>query len=192
MKITRSVIESDMNMILESVQSYDYEIPSTKEIMSYPLKVLIILYSMQLAMFVVSFTLHTESINQSLLHFLFAMLFCVLPSLMIVLMSYSNVSIYLCLEQTARDKSVLINYMKAKLKGYLKVYFMVNFTISLLYTIYFDWGYLAVSVSFFVTTLIFGFLFSTSLSRYFTPGVFAVIGKIKEILSPSAPVTVEK
>lgn len=194
MKITRSVIESDMNMILESVRSYDYEIPSTKEIMSYPLKVLGVFYSTQIILFIVSLFLHpTNNIGvRSLESIILMMGGGVFASFPIIMASYSNAAMYLCLDKDVREKSILISLLKTKLKGYLKVYFLVNTVVATIFTFYVEWGFLVINFSYFATTIIFCVVFNMSIGRYFTPGVFAVIGKIKEILSPSAPVPAEK
>ncbi|MFQ6292737.1 hypothetical protein ACLMO3_20565 [Yersinia enterocolitica] len=194
MKITRSIIESDMNIILESVQSYDYEIPSTKEIMIYPLKVLGVLYSTQIILFIASLFLHSiDNVGVRSLESIILMIgggaFASLP---IIMATYSNAAMYLCLDKAVRDRSVLISLLKTKLKSYLKVYFLVNTVVATIFTFYVEWGFLVINLSYFVTTIIFCVVFNMSIGRYFTPGVFAVIGKIKDILSPSTPAAVEK
>ncbi|HHL2459793.1 TPA: hypothetical protein ACQ30S_004133 [Yersinia enterocolitica] len=193
MRLTRTLIESDVNKILESIRDYDYAIPSGREVLSYPFKILKFLYLTQLFVFVASLYVYPDWGGERLLmQSIFTVVICMFASVLIIGVTYNSVAMYLCLDLKIRKESIIIGEVKNKLNLYLRFYFSINTIVSIFYLFYADWGSLIVGVSYFVTTMIFGVIFNMSISRYFTPGVFAVIGKIKEILSPSAPVTVEK
>lgn len=193
MRLTRTLIENDVNKILESVRSYDYVIPSGREVLAYPFKILKVLYLTQLLVFVSSLYIYPDwSGERLLMQSMFTVGICIFASILIIGVTYNNVAMYLCLDLKTRRDSILIGEVKRKLKLYLSFYFGINTMVSIFYLFYADWGSLIVGVSYFVTTMILCIVFNMSISRYFTPGVFAVIGKIKDILSPSAPAVVEK
>ena len=193
MRLTRTLIENDVNKILESVRSYDYVIPSGREVLAYPFKILKVLYLTQLLVFVSSLYIYPDwSGERLLMQSMFTVGICIFASILIIGVTYNNVAMYLCLDLKTRRDSILIGEVKRKLKLYLSFYFGINTMVSIFYLFYADWGSLIVGVSYFVTTMILCIVFNMSISRYFTPGVFAVIGKIKDILSPSAPSVVEK
>lgn len=193
MRLTRTLIESDVNKILESVSSYDYSIPSGREVLAYPFKILKFLYLTQLFVFVSSLFIYPDwSGERLLMQSIFTVGICIFSSIVIIGVTYNNVAMYLCLDLKIRKESILIGEVKNKLKSYLRIYFGINTIVSVFYLFYADWGSLIVGVSYFVTTMILCIVFNMSVGRYFTPGVFAVIGKIKDILSPSAPAAVEK
>ncbi|MBX9485935.1 hypothetical protein J8Z82_10535 [Yersinia enterocolitica] len=193
MRLTRTLIENDVNKILESVRSYDYVIPSGRDVLAYPFKILKVLYLTQLLVFVSSLYIYPDwSGERLLMQSMFTVGICIFASILIIGVTYNNVAMYLCLDLKTRRDSILIGEVKRKLKLYLSFYFGINTMVSIFYLFYADWGSLIVGVSYFVTTMILCIVFNMSISRYFTPGVFAVIGKIKDILSPSAPAVVEK
>ncbi|CNI40361.1 hypothetical protein [Yersinia pekkanenii] len=193
MRLTRTLIENDVNKILESVRSYDYVIPSGRDVLAYPFKILKFLYLTQLLVFVSSLYIYPDwSGERLLMQSIFTVGICIFASILIIGVTYNNVAMYLCLDLKTRRDSILIGEVKRKLKLYLSFYFGINTMVSIFYLFYADWGSLIVGVSYFVTTMILCIVFNMSISRYFTPAVFAVIGKIKDILSPSAPAVVEK
>lgn len=183
--MTRTEIEADAKFIVDSLQSNDYAIPETSEILKPIFKWLSIVYIIQVVGCLLDYMLHFsvwESYDTSDVAIM-SSVSCVVVTLMVLIIFYGNVSLSLCISREVRDKSILCRMIKVKLKAYIMAITSINIVCAIILLLCGPAWIGALGASWFVTIMLSCVLFSYSMSRYTTPAVTATLSKIGEALS---------
>lgn len=186
MKVTRSMIEQDAQYLLESVRMTDYEIPKSGDIFKIILRFFSAVALLQLIAVLADWLLYGsggEDYSYS------SMLILSCGSLLVVfgvlcISLYQNIAMALCIPGEVREKSLVCNIIRKKLRSYFLVMILFNYIVAIVLVLsggYFVGG---MGASWFVSLVIGGLSFSYSMSRYFTPQVMSALNKINEIISP--------
>ncbi|ENZ0152878.1 hypothetical protein ACF7MS_004694, partial [Salmonella enterica subsp. enterica serovar Chester] len=176
MKITRSMIELDAQYLLESVQSTDYEIPSSGDIFKVIFRGYKFVVLVQLVAVFSDWLLY--GVNNDNYSYL-SMLILSGGSLLVVFgvlcaTLYQNVSLALCIPQDVRSNSLLCSIIREKIGSYLQVIVLLNSTIAVVLIFSGEYFVGGLGASWFASIIIGGISFSYSMSRYFTPQVMSV------------------
>ncbi|MDQ9128463.1 hypothetical protein RDT67_18770 [Serratia fonticola] len=189
MRISRNDLEADVEKIFLSLRNDNYMIPTNKEIFAPIIKMLVIIYVMQLSGIVADYIVNHGYAMGS--YFSLGGLFDILlvnifASAIVLVLFYPYASILPCINKQIRDSSTLLTMLKKKFDFFLRLLIATNVVVGVVMVIK---GYQLVfflGLSWFITFIIFNIVFNLSIGRYFTPAVVAGIDKIKSLLSPSS------
>lgn len=187
--VLKSEIEKDIRHLMMSLED-DYRIPSSGEIMLPVIKVLSVAYFMHVVAIIANEFYYNDDVWLLGLG-IWLLLSCGLLTVVVLMMTYSNVSLLMCIPKEVRDKSLLIGIGKRKLKVYSYVIIAVNFFVAIILITEnheFIFGY---GISWFVCMIIGGITFSMSMSRYMTPAVVATLNKIRRVVSSGDALSAE-
>lgn len=97
----------------------------------------------------------------------------------------------MCIPKEVRDKSLLLNLAKRKLKVYGCVIVGINAVVAVVLISLRGDFIIGYGVSWFACMIIGGITFSMSMSRYMTPAVVATLDKIRQVVSSGDALSAE-
>ncbi|HHL2459860.1 TPA: hypothetical protein ACQ30S_004200 [Yersinia enterocolitica] len=193
MRISRDDIEKDMVMLLRSMRDNNYIIPTNKEILTPILKVVFLVLTINIVGILIDYSLsskiHGPYFSNEIFH---AVFLNIMASVVILAFPYSFMSMALCIKKEVRDSSLLIKLIRNSVGFHLRNLIIFNVIVGIAMLLIARQFIFFLGASWFISSIITIFIFNISMSRYFTPSVIDGMRKLKEIISPSAPVTVEK
>lgn len=189
MRISRNDLEADVEKILLSLRNDNYMIPTNKEIFAPIIKVLLLIYVIQLSCLVADYFFNYQNGMDayfSLRDPFYILVSNIFSSAVVLILFYPYASILPCINKKIRDGSALLTMLKEKFNFFLKLLIATNVIIGVVMIIKGSQLVFFLGLSWFVTFIIFNIVFNLSIGRYFTPAVVAGIDKIKSLLSPSS------
>ncbi|MEZ6878352.1 hypothetical protein [Enterobacter sp. KBR-315C3_2022] len=179
--VLKSDIENDANKIIDSLKK-DYRIPTSGEIIFPVIKVMSIVYAMHIiAIFGNEFVYKKDIWFPGVIMWL--VLSCGILTVVALMMTYANLSMLMCIPKDVRDKSILLNVGKQKLKIYGCIIIAINIVVAIVLISERSDFIIGYGFSWFASFLIGGVVFSMSMSRYMTPAVVATLDKIRQVVS---------
>lgn len=179
--VLKSDIENDAKKIMDSLKK-DYRIPTSGEIVFPVIKIMSIVYVMHvMAISVNEFVYNKNMWFPGVIMWL--VLSCGILTVVALMMTYGNLSILMCIPKDVRDKSILLNIGKQKLKAYGCVIVAINIVVAIVLISERSDFIIGYGFSWFACMLIGSFIFSMSMSRYMTPAVVATLDKIRQVVS---------
>lgn len=180
--ILKSDIEKDAKNIIGSLQG-DYAIPTSGQIITPIIKVMSVIYLMHLFAYAANDLFYNEVgvdfVGQMACFFIS----CGVLTIMVLMMTYGNMSMLLCIPKDVRSSSLLLNILRDKLKFYGYVIVAIN-VVAAIVMINIGPGFIVCyGFSWFACILIGGVILSMSMSRYMTPAVVATLDKIRQVIS---------
>lgn len=186
-KITRTMVDDDINMVLDSLKSHDYVIPSTREILAPLFGYLKWFYLFQFCWMVLAVFIHkTRYLEYILVGCIPVVIGCMVATFVAVSFFYTPLMINLCLEEKVKRKSILYRVVMALLEKYIRFGVIAILVVSVFFMFNNDWGFLAPSGALTVAIFVGAGAGQMSLSRYLTPSVIEGIAKIKQVISGSS------
>lgn len=183
--VKRVDLEKDAALILSAFQNDDYEIPTTGQIMKPIMKLMSVIYFIQIVGVVIDFILYNGEVDgyrwgDILILSGGGSLFV---TIIVIMTLYSNVTLSLCLSDEVKKKSLICQIIKQRLRAYGVTMLVVNLLVGIGLLFYGHPWISTLSVSWFVTIMIAGITFNFSMSPYLTPAVTATLAKIHEVIS---------
>lgn len=179
--VKRSDIENDVEMLMQSFKN-DYRIPTSREIIFPIIKLMSVVYMMHIVVITVGLIVCDKSIWIPGI-VMWLVLSCGFLTVMALVMTYGNLSLLMCIPKEVREKSLLVNLGKKKLRLYGLVMIVFNVIVATVLISERSSLIIGYGVSWFVSFLIGGIVFSMSMSRYMTPAVVAALDKIRQVIS---------
>ncbi|MEQ4763438.1 hypothetical protein [Klebsiella aerogenes] len=186
----KSEVELDALKLLSSLNG-DYEIPSSWKLVKPVIKVMSVVYFVFFAASVANGIIYISEDGFMTLYagLFFSSIACLLLTGAVLVMAYGNLSILMCIQKEVRDRSLLINIGKKKLKTYGFVILVVNIMVAIVLISERSDFIIGYGASWFVCMIIGGITFSMSMSRYMTPAVVATLDKIRQVVSSGEPMS---
>lgn len=183
--VTKKQIENDVFILVESMRSMNYEIPTSRKVLLLIFKWLSFVYIFQACSILIDFILHKNvwERHDTSDVLIMSVISCGVVTFLWVVSLYNNISLSYCIDEDLRKRSLLFKIILRK----VKCYFTFTIGIVLISTVYLLWlgpawvGILG--IVWVVCTFIGGVAFSMSMSRYMTPAVVATLDKIRQIAS---------
>lgn len=179
--VKRSDIENDVKMLIQSFKN-DYRIPTSGEIIFPIIKLMSVVYMMHVVVITVGLNVCDKNIWLPGI-VMWLVLSCGFLTVMALVMTYGNLSLLMCIPKEVRQKSLLVNLGKKKLRLYGLVMIVFNTIVAIVLISERSSLIIGYGVSWFVSFLIGGIVFSMSMSRYMTPAVVATLDKIRQVVS---------
>nr|WP_181375113.1 hypothetical protein [Pectobacterium carotovorum]ALG88596.1 putative protein TraS [Pectobacterium carotovorum] len=195
MRISRNDLEADVEKILLSLRNDNYMIPTNKEIFAPIVRVLLVIYTIQMLCLVVDYFVNYQngmSAYFSLRDPFYILVSNIFSSAIVFILFYPYASILPCINKQIRDSSTLLTMLKEKFDFFLRLLIATNVVVGVVMVIKGSQLVFFLGLSWFITFIIFNIVFNLSIGRYFTPAVVAGIDKIKSLLSPSSAVSESK
>lgn len=184
--VKRSDIENDVKMLMQSFKN-DYRIPTSGEIIFPIIKLMSVVYMMHVVVITVGLIVCDKKIWFPGIA-MWLVLSCGILTVMAIMMAYGNISLLMCIPKEVREKSLLVNLAKKKLRLYGLVMIVFNIFVSVVLISERSPLIIGYGFSWFASFLIGGIVFSMSMSRYMTPAVVAALDKIRQVASsPQMP-----
>lgn len=179
--VKRSDIENDVKMLMQSFKN-DYRIPSSGEIISPIIKLMSVVYMMHFVVITVGLIVCDKKIWFPGIA-MWLVLSCGILTVMAIMMAYGNLSLLMCIPKEVREKSLLVNLAKKKLRLYGLIMIVFNTFVAVVLISERSSLIIGYGFSWFASFLIGGVVFSMSMSRYMTPAVVATLDKIRQVVS---------
>ncbi|EBP3773442.1 hypothetical protein ACDQ64_003929 [Salmonella enterica] len=179
--VKRSDIENDVKMLMQSFKN-DYRIPTSGEIISPIIKLMSVVYMMHVVVITVGLIVCDKKIWFPGIA-MWLVLSCGVLTVMAIMMVYGNLSLLMCIPKEVREKSLLVNLAKKKLKSYGLIMIVFNIFVAIVLISERSSLIIGYGFSWFASFLIGGIVFSMSMSRYMTPAVVATLDKIRQVVS---------
>ena len=184
--VKRSDIENDVKMLMQSFKN-DYRIPTSGEIIFPIIKLMSVVYMMHVVVITVGLIVCDKKIWFPGIA-MWLVLSCGILTVMAIMMAYGNLSLLMCIPKEVREKSLLVNLAKKKLRLYGLVMIAFNIFVGVVLISERSSLIIGYGFSWFASFLIGGIVFSMSMSRYMTPAVVATLDKIRQVVSsPQMP-----
>lgn len=186
-----SELEKDVDFILTSIKNRDYEIPTNKKIMGVIWGRLKYVYLLQVIFVILAFTIYKEAgdVDYQFKKLIYlSLLSCatmVFFSFVFIGATYSNVCIFLALDDDVKRESILLKIVKDKIKFYTRLLVIVNSLVGCILLWTGEPFVAGLGFSWFVTFMVSMLFLQGSLSRYMTPAVVSSVSKVKELLTAS-------
>lgn len=179
--VKRSDIENDVKMLMQSFKN-DYRIPTSGEIIFPIIKLMSVVYMMHVVVITVGLIVCDKKIWFPGIA-MWLVLSCGILTVMAIMMVYGNLSLLMCIPKEVREKSLLVNLAKKKLRLYGLVMIVFNIFVGVILISERSSLIIGYGFSWFASFLIGGIVFSMSMSRYMTPAVVATLDKIRQVVS---------
>ncbi|HAG3417251.1 TPA: hypothetical protein G8034_004327 [Salmonella enterica] len=179
--VKRSDIENDVKMLMQSFKN-DYRIPTSGEIISPIIKLMSVVYMMHVVVITVGLIVCDKKIWFPGIA-MWLVLSCGILTVMAIMMAYGNLSLLMCIPKEVREKSLLVNLAKKKLRLYGLIMIVFNTFVAVVLISERSSLIIGYGFSWFASFLIGGVVFSMSMSRYMTPAVVATLDKIRQVVS---------
>ncbi|MDL4915019.1 MULTISPECIES: hypothetical protein [Enterobacterales] len=179
--VKRSDIENDVKMLMQSFKN-DYRIPTSGEIISPIIKLMSVVYMMHFVVITVGLIVCDKKIWFPGIA-MWLVLSCGILTVMAIMMAYGNLSLLMCIPKEVREKSLLVNLAKKKLRLYGLIMIVFNTFVAVVLISERSSLIIGYGFSWFASFLIGGVVFSMSMSRYMTPAVVATLDKIRQVVS---------
>jgi|GEM_PF-2820459 hypothetical protein len=179
--VKRSDIENDVKMLMQSFKN-DYHIPTDREIISPIIKLMSVVYMMHVVVITVGLIVCDKKIWFPGI-VMWLVLSCGILTVMAIMIAYGNLSLLMCIPKEVREKSLLVNLAKKKLKLYGLIMIMFNIFVAIVLISERSSLIIGYGFSWFASFLIGGVVFSMSMSRYMTSAVVATLDKIRQVVS---------
>lgn len=184
--VKRSDIENDVKMLMQSFKN-DYRIPTSGEIIFPIIKLMSVVYMMHVVVITVGLIVCDKKIWFPGIA-MWLVLSCGILTVMAIMMAYGNISLLMCIPKEVREKSLLVNLAKKKLRLYGLVMIVFNIFVGVVLISERSSLIIGYGFSWFASFLIGGIVFSMSMSRYIPPAVVATLDKIRQVVSsPQMP-----
>ncbi|MEQ4763429.1 hypothetical protein [Klebsiella aerogenes] len=179
--VKRSDIENDVKMLMQSFKN-DCRIPTSGEIISPIIKLMSVVYMMHVVVITVGLIVCDKKIWFPGVA-MWLVLSCGILTVMAIMMTYGNLSLLICIPKEVREKSLLVNLAKKKLRLYGLIMIVFNAFVAVVLISERSSLIIGYGFSWFASFLIGGVVFSMSMSRYMTPAVVATLDKIRQVVS---------
>lgn len=179
--VKRSDIENDVKMLMQSFKN-DYRIPTSGEIISPIIKLMSVVYMMHFVVITAGLIVCDKKIWFPGIA-MWLVLSCGILTVMAIMMAYGNLSLLMCIPKEVREKSLLVNLAKKKLRLYGLIMIVFNTFVAVVLISECSSLIIGYGFSWFASFLIGGVVFSMSMSRYMTPAVVATLDKIRQVVS---------
>lgn len=179
--VKRSDIENDVKMLMQSFKN-DYRIPTSGEIISPIIKLMSVVYMMHFVVITAGLIVCDKKIWFPGIA-MWLVLSCGILTVMAIMMAYGNLSLLMCIPKEVREKSLLVNLAKKKLRLYGLIMIVFNTFVAVVLISERSSLIIGYGFSWFASFLIGGVVFSMSMSRYMTPAVVATLDKIRQVVS---------
>lgn len=179
--VKRSDIENDVKMLMQSFKN-DYRIPTSGEIIFPIIKLMSVVYMMHVVVITVGLIVCDKKIWFPGIA-MWLVLSCGILTVMAIMMAYGNLSLLMCIPKEVREKSLLVNLAKKKLRLYGLIMIVFNIFVAVVLISERSSLIIGYGFSWFASFLIGGIVFSMSMSRYMTPAVVATLDKIRQVVS---------
>ncbi|EAA7680423.1 protein traS [Salmonella enterica] len=178
-------LELDINSLIESIKTSDYEIPKNSDVMKVILKKLMIVVLIQVVMLFFDFVMYGNEWGGFIGKVLFSCVGVLVFSFVFIFTLYQPVSMMLSINDEIKKSSLVMKLLVDKIKKYWQMLVFVNLVIGVVLLFSDDGFVIGLGGAWFSTFIISVILFQMSLSRYMTPAVVSSLSKVKELLTAS-------